>query len=166
MPNETKSTDNQPIAKAAMLIRKPVAEVFEAFVNPDITSKFWFSRGIGRLDSGAAVEWFWDQYKVSAKVTPHQILKDQFIAFTWLSPDVITTVEISFKPYGGHFTFISITEKGWDINREGLFELLAGQTEGWTLVLTSLKALFEHNIKLGVIADRHPDLSMPELKTQ
>ena len=29
-----------PIAKAEMLIRKPVAEVFEAFVNPAITSKF------------------------------------------------------------------------------------------------------------------------------
>ena len=28
------------IAKAEMLIRKPVAEVFEAFVNPAITSKF------------------------------------------------------------------------------------------------------------------------------
>ncbi len=30
-----------------MLIRKPVAEVFEAFVNPDITSKFWFTKGSG-----------------------------------------------------------------------------------------------------------------------
>jgi len=33
--------------KAEMLIRKPVAEVFEAFINPEITSKFWFTRGSG-----------------------------------------------------------------------------------------------------------------------
>ncbi|MBC7990984.1 MAG: polyketide cyclase, partial [Luteimonas sp.] len=28
-----------------MLIRRPVAEVFEAFVDPAITSRFWFTRG-------------------------------------------------------------------------------------------------------------------------
>ncbi len=33
-----------PSAKAEMLIRKPVAEVFEAFVNPAVTSKFWFTK--------------------------------------------------------------------------------------------------------------------------
>lgn len=41
-----------PIAKAEMLIRKPVAEVFEAFVNPAVTAKFWFSKGSGRLEVG------------------------------------------------------------------------------------------------------------------
>lgn len=30
--------EHTPSAKAEMLIRKPVAEVFEAFVNPDITT--------------------------------------------------------------------------------------------------------------------------------
>jgi uncharacterized protein YndB with AHSA1/START domain len=33
---------HSPIAKAEVLIRKPVAEVFEAFVNPTITASFWF----------------------------------------------------------------------------------------------------------------------------
>ncbi len=33
-----------PCAKAEMLIRRPVAEVFEAFINPTTTSKFWFTR--------------------------------------------------------------------------------------------------------------------------
>ena len=37
-----------PVAKAAMLIRKPTAEVFEAFVDPAITSKFWFTKSTGR----------------------------------------------------------------------------------------------------------------------
>ena len=40
-------------AKAEMLIRKPVAEVFEAFVDPAITSRFWFTRGSGRLEPGS-----------------------------------------------------------------------------------------------------------------
>ena len=31
------------VAKTEMLIRKPIADVFEAFTNPAVTSKFWFS---------------------------------------------------------------------------------------------------------------------------
>jgi hypothetical protein len=31
-------------AKAQMVIRKPVAEVFEAFVDADVTTKFWFTK--------------------------------------------------------------------------------------------------------------------------
>jgi hypothetical protein len=31
---------NAPVAKTQMLIRKPAAEVFEAFVNSAITTKF------------------------------------------------------------------------------------------------------------------------------
>lgn len=33
-----------------MLIRKPVKEVFEAIINPEITTKFWFTGSNGRLD--------------------------------------------------------------------------------------------------------------------
>ena len=43
-------------SKAEMLIRKPVAEVFEAFINPDITSKFWFTKGSERLEAGKQVQ--------------------------------------------------------------------------------------------------------------
>jgi uncharacterized protein YndB with AHSA1/START domain len=46
------SPDQAPCAKAEMLIRRPVSEVFEAFVDPAITSKFWFTRGSGRLEAG------------------------------------------------------------------------------------------------------------------
>ena len=41
-----------PVANAAMLIRKPVAEVFEAFVDRDITRRFWFTKSTGRLETG------------------------------------------------------------------------------------------------------------------
>ena len=46
-----------PVTKTGMLIRKPVDQVFEAFVNPDITTKFWFTRSSGKLAPGAKVEW-------------------------------------------------------------------------------------------------------------
>lgn len=46
-----------PVAQTGMLIRRPVANVFEAIINPDITSKFWFTKGSGRLELGKQVQW-------------------------------------------------------------------------------------------------------------
>jgi uncharacterized protein YndB with AHSA1/START domain len=44
-PAEGADMDKQEIvARTEMLIRSPVAKVFEAFVEPAITSKFWFTR--------------------------------------------------------------------------------------------------------------------------
>ena len=45
-----------------MLIRKPVKEVFEAIINPEITTKFWFTKSSGRLDENKKVEWVWEMY--------------------------------------------------------------------------------------------------------
>ena len=59
----------EPIAKAEMLVRQPVGEVFEAFVNPEITTKFWFTKSSGWLESGKQVTWTWEMYNVSTQVT-------------------------------------------------------------------------------------------------
>ena len=57
-----------PVARAQMLIRRPMVEVFEAFVDPAITSRFWFSKGSGRLEPGKQVRWDWDMYGVGTNV--------------------------------------------------------------------------------------------------
>ena len=46
-----------PVMSTGMLIRKPAADVFEAFVNPEITTQFWFTKGSGRLEAGRQVQW-------------------------------------------------------------------------------------------------------------
>jgi uncharacterized protein YndB with AHSA1/START domain len=58
-----------PVAKTAMLIRRPVAEVFDAFINPEITTKLWFTKSSGRLEVGKPVKWEWEMYNVSTSVT-------------------------------------------------------------------------------------------------
>ena len=56
-PEKEKKPDTQNFAKAEMLIRKPVKDVFEAIINPEITTKFWFAKSSGRLDENKKVEW-------------------------------------------------------------------------------------------------------------
>jgi len=150
----------QPVVKAEMLIRKPVEEVFEAMVNPAITTRFWYTKGSDRLDSGRNVKWEWEMYNVCAEVCAHEIKKDKYISFNWPSTGgVITTVEWTFTPYDDTSTFLTFTEKGMDADDERIQELLVGQTGGWTLVLAGLKAFLEFNIELPLVADHNPQMA-------
>ena len=63
------SRKNPIIVEAQMLIRKPVAEVFEAFVNPQITTRFWFTKSSGRLEQGKTVRWDWEMFGVGDNLT-------------------------------------------------------------------------------------------------
>jgi uncharacterized protein YndB with AHSA1/START domain len=148
---------NQPCAKAAMLIRKPVHEVFAAFIDPEITTKFWFTKSSGKLEPGKQVRWEWEMYNVSTQVTVQSIEANNHIRIEWEGYDAPTNVEWSFIPYGDDKTFVTITECGFKAHGEQLIEQVAGSTEGWTLVLAGLKALLEHHVKLGLTADRHPE---------
>ena len=51
--------NNTPVVETQMLIRKPLAIVFEAFIDPEVTTKFWFTRSTGKLEAGKTVTWFW-----------------------------------------------------------------------------------------------------------
>ncbi len=145
---------NTPVAKAEMLIRKPVAEVFEAFINPDITSKFWFTSGSGRLQVGKHVQWDWEMYDSSSQVTVKAIEQNKRILVEW-SADAPTTVEWIFTPYGDDATFVSITNAGFHGDEQAVVQQAIGSTEGFTIVLAGLKALLEHNIRLNLVGGEH-----------
>ena len=56
------------MVETQMLIRKPAALVFEAFIDPAITTKFWFTKSSGELVVGKTVTWEWEMYGVSTRV--------------------------------------------------------------------------------------------------
>ena len=87
-----------PIAKTGMLIRKPVADVFEDFINPDITTKFWFTKSSGRLEVGKQVQWDWETYGISIPVTAKVIEANKRIVIEWPGYGSPTTVEWIFAP--------------------------------------------------------------------
>ena len=144
-----------PVAKAAMLIRKPAAEVFEAFVNPDITSKFWFTRGSGRLEPGKQVQWAWEMYDISIPVNVKSIEPSKRILIEWPGEGGPTTVEWVFTSLEDG-TFVDITNSGFTGNGDALVKQVIASTEGFTIVLAGLKALLEHNIRLNLVPDRFP----------
>jgi uncharacterized protein YndB with AHSA1/START domain len=148
---------NPPMAKAEMLIRKPVAEVFEAFVNPTITSRFWFTKGSGRLEAGKEVTWNWKMYGFSIQVKVKAFEKNARILIEWPGDGAPTTVEWIFTPRPDGTTFVSITNAGFSGDEDKIVQQAIDSTEGFTLVLAGLKALLEHNIRLNLVPDRFPD---------
>jgi uncharacterized protein YndB with AHSA1/START domain len=145
-----------PTMKTGMLIRKPVADVFEAFVNPAITSKFWFTKGSGPLEPGKPVQWDWEMYGISVPVTAKVVEPNQRILIEWPGYSGTTTVEWTFAPQTDGTTFVNITEAGFRGDGDELVKQVADSTQGFSLVLAGLKALLEHGVRLNLVADRYP----------
>lgn len=145
-----------PISKTAMLIRKPVVEVFEAMINPEITTKFWFTKSSGRLEVDKEVVWEWEMYSASAPVTAKVIEPNKRIVIEWPGYSGLTTVEWTFAPQKDETTFVTITESGFTGTGDELVQQVTDSTGGFTLELAGLKAVLEHGIELNLIGDRFP----------
>ena len=139
-----------------MLIRKPVSEVFEAIVNPDLTTKFWFTKSSGRLEEGKQVQWEWEMYGISIPVNVRLVERNKRIVIEWPGRDQPGTVECVFTTLEDGSTFVSITNSGFTGSVEQIAAQVADATQGFTLVLAGLKALLEFNVSLNLVADRYP----------
>lgn len=144
-------------AHTAMLIRRPVAEVFAAFVDPAITSKFWFSNGSDRLEQGKAVEWTWEMYGFSVPVKVLAREENKRILVEWPGNPEPTTLEWSFTARPDDTTFVTITNRGFQGEPAAVVQQAVGATEGFTFVLAGAKAWLEYGIQLKLVPDRHPD---------
>src|SRR5687767_880997 len=96
-------------AKSAMLIRKAAPQVFNAFIDPAITTKFWFTKSTGKLEEGKTVEWTWEMYDLTDSVSVKKIEPNKCIEFDWGTKDekARTTVELKFEKIDEHSTFVS-----------------------------------------------------------
>src|SRR6266498_1560742 len=124
-----------PITRTGMLIRKPVADVFEAFVNPDITTKFWFTKSSGRLEAGKQVQWQWEMYGISIPVTVKAIEPSKRILIEMPGPGGPTTVEWLFRSGADGSTFVNITHAGFAGDGDELVKQATDSTQGFSLVL-------------------------------
>ncbi|HEX8036405.1 MAG TPA: SRPBCC family protein [Ktedonobacterales bacterium] len=153
---ETLHLTEPPIAKAQMLIRRPVADVFAAFVDPAITSKFWFTHGSSRLEAGKQVQWDWEMYDASIQVNVKAIEENKRILIEWPGYSTPTLVEWTFTPRDEDTTFVTITNTGFTGTGDEIVKQALDATGGFTFVLAGLKAFLEHNITLNLIADHNP----------
>jgi uncharacterized protein YndB with AHSA1/START domain len=141
-----------PVARTQMLIRRPVNEVFRAFVDPATTTKFWFTRGSGSLVRGEGVTWFWDMYGVSADVQVVALEENERILIHWPTP-----VEWQFSSRGDNATFVTITASGFTGTDDEQVTSAIDSMGGFSFTLAACKAWLEHAIELNVVLDHDRD---------
>lgn len=149
-------------ATAQMLIRRPAADLFEAFSDPAITTRFWFSRSSGRLESGAEVRWEWEMYGVGTPVQVREIEPNRRILIDWGEEGESTRVEWRFEPRGGDTTFVTVRNWGFGGDADSIVAQALDSTGGFNLVLAGAKAFLEHGIELNLVADHAPDSLVQE----
>ena len=91
--------NNSKYSEAQMQIRKPVSEVFGAFIDPELTKHFWFTNGSGTLEVGNPITWTWEMYNFSTKVIATEILTDKKISINWFTTALPTIVDFEFKTF-------------------------------------------------------------------
>ncbi len=148
---------SNPEAKTQMLIRRPVEAVCAAFIQPEITTQFWFSHASGPLVAGATIRWEWRMFGQSADVLVKELVPDRRIVIAWPGQGTTNTVAWDFTAKEGGHTLVAIRESGFDPAAATLTEQVADSTGGFNLVLAGAKAWLEHGIELNLVRDRFPD---------
>lgn len=141
-----------PIAKAEMLIRKSINEVFEAFIDPVFTTKFWFTKSSGKLEAGKRVQWDWEMYGVSTDIVVKEIEENKRIVIEFGE----STVEWVFSAQAACETFVTISNSGFKGDEADIIKRAIASTEGFTIVLCGLKAYLEHDLLLNLVFDKAP----------
>jgi uncharacterized protein YndB with AHSA1/START domain len=131
--------------------------VFEAFVNPAVTSKFWFTKGSGRLEAGKQVKWDWEMYNFSIDVKVIAVEQNKRILIEWPGQRGPTMVEWIFTARPDGTTFVDVTNKGFHGDEGQIIQEALDSTGGFTWTLAGAKAFLEHNIQLNLVRDRFPD---------
>lgn len=133
--------------KVAIHIQKPVHEVFEAIVDPEIMSKYFIREGSKRMAEGELITWSFPEFEYRFLINVSKIKEDKNISFYWSDfKGIKTLVEIKLSEKDGA-TFVRISEKERKNSQSGI-KWLKQNTEGWANFLACLKAYLEYGINL------------------
>lgn len=137
-----------PAAKAAIQIGKPVAEVFEAIVNPDIMSNYFISGSTGRMTPGASLTWRFPEFDMDVPVRVKNVEEPSLVVFGWDVNDHEMICTLRLEPFAdGNATVVKVEESSAEGYDPGM-EWLVGNTEGWANFLACMKAWLEHGVHL------------------
>lgn len=130
-------------------IEKPVAEVFEAVVDPGQLSEFFTTGGAkGRLVAGSEVTWDFHDFPGAFPVRVIEVVPNQKIVLQWQQvAGEWTTITMSFQALEDGRTLVNIAEESWPDTPEGA-KASFGNCEGWTGMLCAMKVWLEHGIRL------------------
>jgi uncharacterized protein YndB with AHSA1/START domain len=146
-----------PKFQVQLKIRKPVADVFDAVVNPKKLAGYFVAKSTGPLEPGKTVKWNFPepQFSQPFEIFCREVTKNERVVFEWPAGEAnaLTRVEMAFSPLDGGNTMVQISESGWPDTAKG-HERAYGNAAGWMHMMAAMKAYLEYGINLregGVI---------------
>ena len=141
--------NNKPLEiNVKLQIQKPIAEVFEAIVNPEMMTNYFISKSTGRMEEGKKLIWNFPEFEIDCPVKVGKIEPDKYISYIWDSEDgKELLVEMNLSTIDNNSTLVTITEKSMENNETGI-KWLMNNSFGWSNFLACLKAYLEHGINL------------------
>src|SRR5207237_8596160 len=130
---------SERVARAKTLIRRPAMEVFNAFVQPDLITKFWLKGTTGPLGQGAQVEWQFMVPGATERVRVTAFDEPRHIAFSWSESGL--GVDMKFFGEQKGIAVVSVEVRGF--GSEGGTDQVVNATEGFSIVLCDVKVLSE-----------------------
>jgi uncharacterized protein YndB with AHSA1/START domain len=131
-------------------IARPVAEVFDAVVNPKKLSGYFTTIGgaSAPLVASTTVTWWGD-----VPVEVDEVVPEKRIVLRWdasVPPgegSYKTRIEMTFEPLEDGATLVAIAEAGWRDGEAGLQKSYLN-CEGWSQMLSCMKGYLEYGINL------------------
>jgi uncharacterized protein YndB with AHSA1/START domain len=142
---------SSPSAKVSTLVRRPAADVYGAFVEPAMLTRFWLSRASGPLALGATVEWDFMVAGVKDTVVVTALEPSKRIAVRWSDSSI---TEWTFEPVDSSTTIVRIAQSGFPNEDDDVVATAITATEGFTIVLSDLKILLETGSSPGLVRDK------------
>jgi uncharacterized protein YndB with AHSA1/START domain len=136
-------------ARATMLIRRPMGEVFDAFVKPDRITRFWLEATSGPLTMGARVTWQFMVPGASESVTVTAFEPPRLIAFDWSDG---LHVRLDFEDHSPGVTLVTAAVSGFA--SDAPVADIVNATEGFSIVLCDLKTLLETGRSANLVRDK------------
>lgn len=130
-------------------VQKPVAEVFDAVVDPKKLSGYFLQQSSGPLAEGVTVKWKFAEVPEAFDVIVRQVVQNERIVLEWEAAEggYNTRVEMGFKAIDARNTMVQISESGWKEGPKSL-EAAFGNCGGWMHMIACLKAYLEYGINL------------------
>ncbi|MET0544907.1 MAG: SRPBCC domain-containing protein, partial [Caulobacterales bacterium] len=133
-------------AKAEMLIHRPAQDVFDAFVQPDMLTKFWLSKASAALAPHETTHWEFMVKGASTDIRVECFDPPERLFFRFADD---SKVELCFKERDDGSTHVTV--KNFELRNA---EAAVDSTEGFTLVLSDLKTLLETGKSANLVRDK------------
>ena len=140
-----------------MLFRVPASVAYKAFVDPAVTTQFWFSHSDGPLETGVERTWEWRMYGCSTRVHVIEAILAKRLLIEWGEDGARSRVEWTFDERTEDTTLVTVRNFDFQGENDQVIAEAIDSMGGFSLVLANAKALLEHDINLELIRDHAPD---------